>query len=52
MVLDIQNHSMTVIASDASNLKPVDVDSIYSNPGERFDFVLQANKPGGELKNN
>lgn len=50
MVLDIQNHTMMIISSDSFDLQPEFVDSIYSNPGERFDFVINAYQPNGELE--
>lgn len=40
---------MQLIASDSFDVEPKTVDAIYSNPGERFDFVLNANQTGGEL---
>lgn len=36
---------MTIIASEISYVHPLQIDSIYSLPGERFDFVLNADKP-------
>lgn len=49
-MLEIENHNMTVIATDSYDVQPVTVDSIYSNSGERYDFVINANQYGGELK--
>lgn len=36
----IQNHRLTMIATDGSPIKPVVVDCFYSTTGERYDFVL------------
>ncbi|XP_059618869.1 uncharacterized protein LOC132263226 [Phlebotomus argentipes] len=47
MELSIDNHTMLVIASDGSEIEPVEVDSLVSYAGERFDFVVHAKeKPG------
>lgn len=45
--LEVENHSLLVIASDSFDLQPVAVDSLVSNSGERYDFVLNANQTGG-----
>ncbi|XP_076394331.1 uncharacterized protein LOC100880706 [Megachile rotundata] len=45
--LTIENHKLTVIASDGQPVEPVEVDSIVSFAGERYDFVLNANQPKG-----
>lgn len=47
-LLEIENHSMEVIASDSYDLQPVTVDSLVSTSGERYDFVINANQPAGE----
>ncbi|KOC69894.1 Laccase-4, partial [Habropoda laboriosa] len=45
--LIIEGHNVTVIASDGQPIEPVSVNSIISLAGERYDFVLNANrKPG------
>lgn len=36
---------MTMIASEISYVKPFPIDSLYSMPGERYDFVVNANQP-------
>ncbi|XP_015173568.1 PREDICTED: laccase-5 [Polistes dominula] len=41
----IQNHKLTVIATDGEDIQPVVVDKIISLTGERYDFVLNANQP-------
>ncbi|KAK2581552.1 hypothetical protein KPH14_005204 [Odynerus spinipes] len=45
--ITIQNHRMTVIATDGEDVKPTVVDRIVSTSGERYDFVLNANQNGG-----
>ena len=35
IVVSIQNHSMTIIATDSSTVKPVKVESLVIHPGER-----------------
>lgn len=49
-LIEIQSHSLQIIASDGFSLQPVIVDSLYLNAGERFDFVVNANQTGGELE--
>uniref|UniRef100_A0A7G3ARV2 Putative multicopper oxidase n=1 Tax=Lutzomyia longipalpis TaxID=7200 RepID=A0A7G3ARV2_LUTLO len=47
MEMSIDNHTMLVIASDGSEIEPIEIDSLVSYAGERFDFVVHANqKPG------
>jgi FtsP/CotA-like multicopper oxidase with cupredoxin domain len=41
--ISFENHNMTVISSDGQPLEPIEVDSIVSNTGERYDFVINAN---------
>lgn len=47
MELSIDNHTMTMIASDGSDFVPIVVDAFVSYAGERFDFILHANQPVG-----
>lgn len=42
--VSVDEHNLTVVASDGSELEPVVVESIIINPGERFDFILTADK--------
>jgi FtsP/CotA-like multicopper oxidase with cupredoxin domain len=42
--LEIENHSLLVIASDSYDVKPVTVDTLVSTSGERYDFVIDANQ--------
>ena len=47
--LQIENHTFSVIATELSNIKPVlDVDTLHFLSGERFDIVINANKPPGD----
>lgn len=50
--LEIENHSMLVIASDSYDLQPVSVDQLVSTSGERYDFVLNANQSHNGGKRN
>lgn len=38
---------MTIIASDSSSVRPTTVDTLYSLPGERYDFVVHADQTSG-----
>ena len=40
----IDAHKLTVIATDGYLIQPIEVDYIFINSGERFDFVLNANQ--------
>lgn len=43
-MLQIEDHTMTIIASEISYVNPFTIDSLYSVNGERFDFVLNADQ--------
>ncbi|XP_011177989.1 uncharacterized protein LOC105209329 isoform X1 [Zeugodacus cucurbitae] len=43
----IEGHTMTVIATDGEPVHPVDVNTIISFSGERYDFIINANQPVG-----
>ncbi|KAG5671819.1 hypothetical protein PVAND_001994 [Polypedilum vanderplanki] len=47
VLLEIEGHSMQIIASDSFDLQPVMIDSLVSTSGERYDFVLHANHQTG-----
>ncbi|KAG5677062.1 hypothetical protein PVAND_006846 [Polypedilum vanderplanki] len=47
VILEIEGHSMQIIASDSYDLQPVTIDSLVSTSGERYDFVLNANQKIG-----
>ena len=42
--ISVDQHDITVIASDGYDLKPMVVESFIINPGERFDFLLTTNQ--------
>lgn len=42
--MTIDNHSLLILSSDSYNVVPVEVDSLVIYAGERFDFVLKANR--------
>ncbi|XP_066146897.1 uncharacterized protein [Euwallacea fornicatus] len=43
--MSVDNHTITVISSDGGDVAPVEVDSLVTYAGERFDFILSADKP-------
>ncbi|KAK3595585.1 hypothetical protein CHS0354_009541 [Potamilus streckersoni] len=43
--ISIDEHNLTIVASDGFDLESVVVESFIINPGERFDFILHADKP-------
>ncbi|XP_064606091.1 uncharacterized protein LOC135470972 [Liolophura sinensis] len=45
--ISVDNHLITVVASDGYDLEPMTVESFVINPGERFDFILNATQPVG-----
>lgn len=47
-LLQIENHEMTIIATEISYVEPFTIDALYSLTGERFDFVVKANATPGE----
>lgn len=42
--ISIDNHPLTVVASDGFYIKPLEVESVIVHPGERFDFLIHANE--------
>ena len=42
--VSVDNHNLTVVASDGYDLTPVQCESFIINPGERFDFLLTTNQ--------
>ena len=42
--VSVDNHTLTVVASDGYDLAPVQCESFIINPGERFDFLLTTNQ--------
>ncbi|KAK6186504.1 hypothetical protein SNE40_008533 [Patella caerulea] len=45
--ISIDEHNLTIIASDGYDLKPKTVESLVINPGERYDFIITTDKPVG-----
>ncbi|WAR03598.1 ASO-like protein, partial [Mya arenaria] len=45
--VSVDNHNLTVIASDGYDLEPVVTESFIINPGERFDFKIIADQTVG-----
>lgn len=43
--ISIDNHNLTIIASDGFDIEPQTADSFIINAGERYDFVITADKP-------
>ncbi|XP_068204135.1 uncharacterized protein [Palaemon carinicauda] len=44
ILVSVDNHKMTVIASDAQNIEPLTVSSIVMYSGERFDVVIETDQ--------
>ncbi|XP_055883275.1 uncharacterized protein LOC106072733 isoform X3 [Biomphalaria glabrata] len=42
--VSIDEHVLKIVASDGNDLSPVEVESFIINPGERYDFVIEANQ--------
>lgn len=45
----VQGHRLTIIASDGYDVEPRSFDTLISNSGERYDFVLTANQATGDF---
>ena len=45
--ISIDGHFLTVIESDGYSFEPMVVESLIINPGERYDFLLEAIRPIG-----
>lgn len=45
--VSIDGHVLEMVSSDGYDFKPVMVESFIVNPGERFDFIVQANQTVG-----
>ncbi|KAK3576109.1 hypothetical protein CHS0354_028008 [Potamilus streckersoni] len=43
--MSVDGHDLTIVASDGFDLESEVVESFIINPGERFDFILYADKP-------
>ena len=47
MRISVDNHVLRVIASDGYDFEEFRAESIIINPGERYDFILDADQPYG-----
>ncbi|XP_043518680.1 laccase-5-like [Frieseomelitta varia] len=48
--ITIEGHNLTVIETDGQPIKPINVTSIVSSAGERYDFVVETNQPPGAYR--
>ena len=48
MQVSIDNHTMTVISTDSSEVEPVTVDSVFLAIGERVNVLVTADQPSGK----
>lgn len=46
--LQIANHTLEIIGSDSFHLKPIEINTLISTAGERYDFILNADQSSGE----
>ncbi|KAK9720996.1 Multicopper oxidase [Popillia japonica] len=42
--VSVDNHTLTIISSDGNDIAPIDAESVVTYAGERFDFIINANK--------
>ncbi|GAB6033503.1 hypothetical protein CHUAL_013382 [Chamberlinius hualienensis] len=47
IAVTVDNHPLTIIATDGNSVKPETYDSLVIYPGERYDFVINANQTVG-----
>ncbi|XP_055902686.1 uncharacterized protein LOC129938892 [Eupeodes corollae] len=47
VALSVDNHTLTVINSDGFDVEAINVTSVVTYAGERFDFIIHANQPVG-----
>ncbi|XP_055852973.1 uncharacterized protein LOC129916824 [Episyrphus balteatus] len=47
VALSVDNHTLSVINSDGYDVEAINVTSVVTYAGERFDFVIHANQPIG-----
>ncbi|XP_065673687.1 uncharacterized protein LOC105843944 isoform X3 [Hydra vulgaris] len=45
--ISVDDHSLEMVASDGYDFQTFTVESFIINPGERYDFILEANRPVG-----
>lgn len=46
--LQIERHNFTIIATELSDIEPITADTLHFLSGERFDIVIDANRPLGD----
>ncbi|XP_034232917.1 laccase-5-like [Thrips palmi] len=46
LVFRVLRHKLVVIASDAADVQPLEVDTLYIFSGERYDVILEASQDG------
>lgn len=42
MSISVDNHNLTIVASDGQPIEPVQVESLVTHAGERYDFIVDA----------
>lgn len=47
-IAQIERHNFSIIASDSFNVRNSTFDTLISNAGERYDFILEANQNIGD----
>lgn len=47
-LLQIEKHDMKIIATELSYVEPFTIDALFTQTGERFDFVVHANNTVGD----
>ena len=45
--ISVDDHNITVMATDGFDIEPLEVESFIINPGERYDFLLKTTQPIG-----
>lgn len=45
--VSVDGHKMTLVSSDGAGIVPLEVESFVINPGERFDFLMDADQDVG-----
>ena len=45
--VSVDNHMLTVVATDGFEVHPRVYQSVIINPGERYDFIITANQTNG-----
>lgn len=47
-LLQFEQHDMKIIATELSYVEPFSIDALFSQTGERFDFVIETNNTEGD----